>query len=841
MSSQYRLFSATTTRAVGVGRVNRPSTMNDSSLNLRLQAGLAHQQAGQLDQAIDCYLAVLHADPAQHAAHHQIGLAYWHSGQRERGLAHLQTALNAPQVPGGYWLALIDSLIQLGRYSEAQRALVKARQRGLPASELLGRAHVTHPPQAVQDQLFGHYARQELDACRQITHPLLTHYPAFGPGWKMMAYLFQSHGEYQAAQDAGQQASYWLPDDAEVFNNLGISARSTGNIALAEQAYLRAITLKPQWVDPYYNLSSLLYENGRLREAEPVCRQALALRPEHTPALNNLANMLRERGELLQAETVCRQALALRPDYVLAHNNLGIILHGQDRCDEAEASYRLGLSYDPHDLKTLNNLGNLLKARGRLDEAADYYRAALAQAPNMAELHGNLANVQKDLGDLTRAMAGFSHAITLNPMQADTWHNLLLTLQYADQASAADCAHWHRAFGEQFEGPWRGRVAAHGNPRDPERRLRIGWVSADFCDHAVSYFTLPLFEALAARPDLNLEHYGYSQTFVHDPISAQLQACWTKWRHVLGWNDNELEACIRQDQIDILIDLSGHTANNRLTVFARKPAPVQASWLGYPDSSGLTHIDWRITDRHGDPDGVEPRYSERLWRLPQVFCCYRPMLRFPDKRQHPDYAVWPTPALEAGYITFGCCNNIAKLTPTTLKLWAKVLHALPDSRLLLELAGLEQSSLKDTLLADFAALGIPATRLSLVHRERSWQYRRYQQIDIVLDPFPANGGTSSCDLLWMGVPLVTLAGERFVSRMGATLLHAVGHPEWIAQTPEDYVAIAQNLAADIPALDAIRQRLRAETEASPLMDEAGLTEAFGQALLGMWRKWCGEE
>jgi len=459
-------------------------------------------------------------------------------------------------------------------------------------------------------------------------------------------------------------------------------------------------------------------------------------------------------------------------------------------------------------------------------------------APDMAELHGNLANVQKDLGELDAALAGFSHAIRLKPAQADTWHNLLLTLQYADHARAADCAHWHRAFAEQFEAPWRGRVAAHPNSREPERRLRVGWVSADFCNHSVSYFTLPLLQALAARPDLGLELYGYSQVLVHDPLSKQLEACCTKWRHVLGLNDDELEDCIRRDQIDILIDLSGHTANNRLPVFARKPAPVQVGWLGYPDSSGLTHIDWRITDRHGDPEGADEYYSEKLWRLPEVFCCYRPMIRFPEKRQHPDYAVWPTPALETGYLTFGCCNNIAKLTPTTLKLWAKVLHAVPNSRLLLELAGLEQSTLSHKLLADFAALDVPAERLQLIHRDRAWQYRRYQQIDIALDPFPANGGTSSCDVLWMGVPLVTLSGERFVSRLGASLLHAVGHPEWIAHTAEEYVQIAQRLAADVPALNAIREGLRAETEASPLMDEAGFAEVFAGALRGMWREWC---
>ena len=466
--------------------------------------------------------------------------------------------------------------------------------------------------------MFGHMQREELDACRALT-PAVGAIPGLWP-WLENAGLSVS-AERRIPPGAGSwpASDILAADDPEVFNNLGISARAAWATGAGRAKLSSGAGAGSQPGGHHYNLSALLYEQGRRREAEPPCRRALELRPNYPAALNNLANMLRERGELGEAEAVCRQALALKPDYVLAHNNLGIILHGQDRSDEAEASYRRALALVPTDLKSLNNLGNLLKSRGRLNEAADCYRAALQQAPDMAELHGNLANVQKDLGELDAALAGFSHAIRLKPAQADTWHNLLLTLQYADHARAADCAHWHRAFAEQFEAP--GAAAWPPTPTAVSRNAGCAWAGCRriFAITRSATSPLPLLQALAARPDLGLELYGYSQVLVHDPLSKQLEACCTKWRHVLGLNDDELEDCIRRDQIDILIDLSGHTANNRLPVFARKPAPVQVGWLGYPDSSGLTHIDWRITDRHGDPEGADEYYSENSGACPRCF------------------------------------------------------------------------------------------------------------------------------------------------------------------------------------------------------------------------------
>lgn len=303
----------------------------------------------------------------------------------------------------------------------------------------------------------------------------------------------------------------------------------------------------------------------------------------------------------------------------------------------------------------------------------------------------------------------------------------------------------------------------------------------------------------------------------------------------------ELARQIQQDEIDILIDLSGHTSGHRLLTFAHHPAPVQVSWLGYADTSGLSRIHWRISDGHGDPAGAEARYTEQLWRLPEVFCCYRPMVRLPALRHSADYAVHPTPALQHGQITFGCCNNYAKITDDMIALWSQLLHRVAGARLLLELAGIQHGQARTALQARFARHGIAAARLQLEERDPRWQYLRYHQIDIALDPFPANGGTSSCDVLWMGVPLVTLAGTRFVSRMGVSLLHAVGHPEWVAQDQADYLDIAARLAADIPALNAIRLALRAEMEASRLMDEAGFTRQFEAALRGMWQAWCTQQ
>lgn len=676
--------------------------------------------------------------------------------------------------------------------------------------------------------------------------------------------------------DAQPEWQGWLAEAEQLLARQASGALRLAQPASAEQrqavrlAHQQAL-LTPDSVDALCRLGTALVVHQRVADATAYFERALALAPTHAQAANNLGHCYLQQKRYVAARNLLQHTLAHHPDDLHVQINLANALA---QCGELEAALALHeqvLQRQPEDMATLVNLATLqirrqafASAQGYLDQVLSrqpdhlealsaqvdawrfqhQFEAAIALLEQLAARQLNtavhprrLGSALRQLGQHTAAIAAYQQALALDPDDMDTYSNLLLTLQYAPGYSPEEVFDWHRGFGLRYERPCP-MLTPHGNAAEPNRRLRIGWVSGDFKSHPVAYLILPVW----AEHDSNqFDYFAYDTNLNPDTVTQQLYPLVDHWRRVRGAAPAELARLIQQDGIDILIDLSGHTDGNRLLTFAHKPAPVQVTWAGYADTSGLSRIDWRITDTQGDPLGVEWRYTEKLWRMPDVFCCYRPMVRMPELRRHPNYAVQPTPALSQGYITFGCCNNYAKITDAIIALWAQLLHRVADSRLLLELAGIQHGQAREQLLSRFARHGISTDRLQLEERDSRLQYLRYHQIDIALDPSPANGGNSTCDVLWMGTPLVTLLGKRFVSRLGVSLLTAVGHPEWVAQDQADYLDIAARLAADIPALNAIRLALRAEMEASRLMDEAGFTRQFEAALRGMWQTWCTQQ
>ena len=629
------------------------------------------------------------------------------------------------------------------------------------------------------------------------------------------------------------QAALLAPEDALALSRLGTLLMLRQRDAEAASYLARSLEIDPGQAQAAGNLGLSLLNRKEYAQARAVLADAFARHPDDIHIQINLANALAQCGELAAAIDMHARVLARQPDDVHTLVNLATLEIRRHDYAQAQGYLDRALKLAPQHSGALSAQADAWRFQHHFEPAIEVLRTLGEREPQVAHHPRRLGSALRMLGRHAEAMAAYQLALTLDPADMDTYSNLLLTLQYAPGGSSADIFVWHRGFGERYEAPLP-KPLRYPHRRDPQRRLRVGWVSGDLNAHPVAYFMLPLWSWL---PRDEFEHYAYDTSLTSDTVTLALQAQVDVWRRVRGLTPKALAQQIADDRIDILLDLSGHTGGNRLMTFARKPAPVQATWLGYPDSTGLARVDWRLTDPLGDPDGAEARYTERLWRLPEVFCCYRPMVRMPELRDSPEYAVQPTPALANGYITFGCCNNYSKLTHEVIALWAQLLQRAPDARLLLELAGISHGGARAELLARFAEHGIAPQRLQLEERDPAWQYRRYHQIDIALDPFPANGGTSSCDLLWMGAPLVTLAGERFVSRMGVSLLNAIGHPEWIAADADAYLDIAVNLAADVDALNATRLGLRAEVESSPLMDEPRFAEHFAQALRGMWQDW----
>jgi predicted O-linked N-acetylglucosamine transferase (SPINDLY family) len=372
------------------------------------------------------------------------------------------------------------------------------------------------------------------------------------------------------------------------------------------------------------------------------------------------------------------------------------------------------------------------------------------------------------------------------------------------------------------------------NKPQPSRRIRIGLVSGDLRKHPVGYFVEGVLLALTSQNEASVDFIVYSSALQNDALTDRIKSCCQAWRSTVGLSDKNLALQIQNDGIDILIDLSGHTAHNRLPMFAWKPAPVQVTWLGYFATTGVTAIDYLIADLWTLPESQEVFFTEKIWRLPETRMCFTP----PDV----PVAVSPLPALSNGHVTFGCFNNLSKMNDEVVALWAKILKAIPQSRLFLKAKQLNLASIRAEVSARFAALGVDVSRLVLEGFEARTQYlTAYHQVDIGLDPFPFPGGTTSAESLWMGVPVLTLSGESFISRQGVGLLMNAGLPDWIASDADDYLARAVYHASDLQGLQTLRKALRQQVIDSPIYDAQRFAHHFESALRGMWIKWCSQQ
>jgi predicted O-linked N-acetylglucosamine transferase (SPINDLY family) len=567
---------------------------------------------------------------------------------------------------------------------------------------------------------------------------------------------------------------------------------------------------------------------GRLAEARAALERAVALAPDWAPAHANLGGALVDLGAPEAGAAACARALELDPRNRVAHANLAMAHAARQRHDLAIAALEAALALGPPSAPLRANLAAVCMQDGRLDAAAAHCAAALDIDPRCAEAQANLAAVRMRQGRRAEARAATEAAVRLDPGLRHAWSNLLMDLNYADDVAAAALTAEHRAWGATQEGlaPAAPPLAAD---RDPARRLRVGFVSADLRAHSVAFFLKPLLEHLDPAA---VEIACYADVAAPDVYTRLLRARAALWRDCAGWSDARLAETIAADRVDILIDLAGHTARNRLGVFARRPAPVQATWLGYPATTGLATIDHRIVDAVTDPPGSEALSTERLARLPGCFLCYQP----PPVEVVPG----PLPAPAAGCVTFGSFNAFPKLTRATAALWAGALDAAPQSRLLLKSREAGEPASRARILELFAAAGVAAERIGFA----AWQpdtrrhLETYRRVDIALDSFPYNGTTTTCEAQWMGVPVVTLAGDRHAARVGASLSHALGLDSLVARDAAQFAAIAARLAGDLRALAEFRAGARARMRAAALLDAPGFARRFAQLLRDAWAAHC---
>ncbi len=687
-------------------------------------------------------------------------------------------------------------------------------------------------------------------------------------------------------------------DFPELWFNYANALRDAGRQGDAEIAYLRSIELKPDLAAAHLNLADMAHAAGREETAIEHWQAGLALRPDravtwrrlvaalvaagrqdeatralesgaaHLPSdawlLRCLADQRQVEGEAETAEALYRRAIAADPRCIEAHNGLGITLAGRGELAAGQAALETALSIDPDHAGALSNLATLYTRRNQLDQAIPRYRRALALDPGIEEAATGLVKSLARVGHCEEAVTVAQAAVARHPNSAECWQalgyalthqariaesldafaearrvdpehvlarlNAAFTSLYSDAFSAEEITALHR----EMLGPIEQRKAAEdlggahpGVARsrpDADRPLRVGYIGQDFRGHPVGYF---IESALVHHDRAAIEVFCYADVAAPDAVTERMKTLGHRWRDVYGWKVERLEECIRADGIDVLVDLAGHTAGHTALLLPRRPAPIQALYLGYPCTSGARAVDYVISDPIVSPPELAHLYTERVAALDTCFLCFRPYADAPE--------VAPTPALASGQVTFGCYNNLPKISPGAIALWSRVLAGVPGSRMILKGPGLDDPPTRERFWRRFEAEGIARDRVTLVGITAPLArfLAEYGRIDIALDSLPYGGGTTTCEALWMGVPVVTLAGRHFFGRMGASILTHAGLPELVSASADEFARIAAGLAADIDGLAVLRAGLRERLRASAVCDGPRYARAMEAAYRGM--------
>jgi protein O-GlcNAc transferase len=630
-------------------------------------------------------------------------------------------------------------------------------------------------------------------------------------------------GDISGAVDAYRRVIELQPEFPDAHNNLANALLRLGDFSAAIGSYHHAIRLRSDFAEAYHNLGALLQRMEQWQEAADAYRNALRFDPALPADVRNQLGIVLFRARQFHAAVdAFHQALTIHPDFAEALNNLANVYHELQQPADAIFCYRRAAVLRPDSAEIFNNLGNVLKETGQLDHALAAQHHAVELRPDYADAYSNLANTLKDTRRLDQALACYDSALALNPSHVIAHSGKVYTLHFHPNSSPRTLAEAHREWNARHAVALP-RMSNHRNKIDPYRRLHIGYVSPDFRDHVVGRFLMPL---LANHDHRQVQVFAYASVTRPDTYVNRFKNHVDVWRDVAALSDEQLAEKIWADEIDILVDLTMHMAGSRLLMFARKPAPVQLTYLAYCSTTGLNAMDYRFTDMYLDsPENGDKWYCEKSLRL-RSYWCY----------ESPSNAPPVTP--RSGPITFGCLNNFCKISNATVEAWGKLMNRVTNSRLIVHA---HSGTHRAEFIADLGSLGVAAERVEFVGFAPLTEYlNTYGKIDIGLDPFPYAGGTTTCDALWMGVPVISLAGSTAVSRAGRSILSQVGLSDLIVATVDEYVEKAARLAEDTDKLKSLRITLRERMEKSPLMDARGFARDVERAYRDIWQRWCAE-
>lgn len=793
-----------------------------------LHQAIAHHQAGRLTDAEHLYRAILERNPQNPDAQHNLGLLFAQQGHYSEALPLLKMALLATPAAGQFWLSYGEVLLVSGRIYEAYLVMAEGRKVGLAggAADKLESliqeawekaADITDLKALMQSGQLAeveHRVNERISRCGDI--PVLVHLlgevllrqeraqesllwlekacallPETINAWNQRALALSQLKRYDEAHDIYLKAFSLAPDAIEIRINIGANLNKAARHEEAVTWLQPALESNPESVGIRANLAIALVGLGQESEARPWLEAIIDEGHQSAEVLNAYGALLTHLGESKNALDFLRKAIELKPNLAEAHYSLGAAFLDLGRLNESEASMRRALAINPNFAEPHCGLGSALAAQTRLEEAEIYMRRALELKPNYEK--------------------GLS--------------SLLFNLNYTDKSDQDRRLNEAKRYGLMVQR----NVAeplSNGDRLVTPNRLRIGMVSGDFCSHPIGYFLEGLLKCYSTK---RLELIAYPTQSKVDEVTQRLQQYFSAWSPLYGLTDSAAARRIHDDGIHVLIDLSGHTNHHRLPVFAFKPAPIQASWLGYFATTGVIEMDYLIGDPFVTPSCEEGHFTEEVWRLPETYLCFTP----------PDFnlPVNPLPASVNDCITFGCFNNISKINDEVVMLWAQILKRLPESRLLLKAKQLADTLLAQSIRERFASHGISSERLLLEGPStRAELLATYNRVDIALDPFPYPGGTTSVEGLWMGVPVLTKRGNRFLSHVGESIANNAGLSDWVAANNDEYVTKAIAFASDTKRLAQLREGLRQQVLASPIFDAARFARHFEDAMWGMWNR-----
>ncbi|MBA4368670.1 MAG: hypothetical protein C0403_13650 [Desulfobacterium sp.] len=639
--------------------------------------------------------------------------------------------------------------------------------------------------------------------------------------------VFQSDGQYDKAAACYHKAIHLKPDYAAAYFNMGNVKSAENHYKEAIGWYQEALRIVPDDPDGCYNMANSYKKLGMFDQSILWYEAAIQIRPDHAESFNNMGNAYATLNKWENAMECYQKALVIFPDYPEALYNLAHGCQFRGKIKEAVFLYQKTLAINPEYAEVYNNIGNIFKDLGMISDAVTCYRKVLSLKPDFLEAINNMGNCFLNMGQHDEAVKYYRTALAIEPDSSTACSNLLYSLNFQEGLDENQVFKEHWTWGMQQTKTVKPLELPKPVICSPDRCLRIGYVSPDFRDHSVACFIEPL---IMGHDRSFFQVVCYSDASVTDLVTERLKSRAGQWWDICGLSDIAAAERIRQDRIDILVDLAGHTANNRLGVFARKPSPIQLSYLGYPNTTGLPAIQYRITDSWADPPGMTDHlYTENLIRLSSGFLCYQPKVEISINSK--------VQTSSNGTLTFGSFNQRAKITPHVISVWARILSQVPHAEMILKSKAYQDDKVQKQIIDDFSRHGIAPERIKFLSHQASDtdHLNSYQNIDISLDPFPYNGTTTTCDALWMGVPVITLAGKTHVSRVGVSLLSSINRKELIADSEDEYIRKSIVLGKNPEQIQEYRNSLRPAMLGSSLMDRKKFCATFEKALKEIWK------